>query len=69
MDSSAPYTENNLTNALVEALSMIPKMQENMIRNQYPINGKRTEIEILRQQNAALRDMVDRLEKILGGKI
>lgn len=69
MDSSASYTENNLTNALIEALSMIPQMQENMIRNQHPINGKRTEIEILRQQNAALRDMLARLEKLLGGKI
>lgn len=56
---------SDLTDMLIEALSML---QEHLIHNQRHMNYKHTEIELLRRQNDALKEILVKLEQMIGAK-
>jgi len=62
---SALFEKDDLTDVLIEALSMI---QEHLIRNQRNMNCKPPEIELLRRQNDASREILTKLEQMMGTK-
>jgi len=62
---STLFEKDELTDVLIEALSML---QEHLIHNQRNMNYKRTEIELLRRQNEALKEILMKLEQLVGAK-
>lgn len=56
------------TNTLIEALSLVPQAQIYLTRDHSILHDERMEIDMLRQQNEALKSVLSKLEVIFGRK-